>query len=168
MYEIIKIYKQSIGATRFVGKKYGDADRVDGSFGAKWGEWFANGWFGSIEKLYGGKLTDIYEDGDAYVGLMRDGPDGVFEYWIGMFMPEGAGVPDGFSYIDFNAGSLGVCWVYGSEPDIYMREGECGSRLLEEGYEITADWCFERYGCPRFTTPDDKGNVILDICFFVK
>lgn len=24
------------------------------------------------------------------------------------------------------------------------------------------DWCFERYNCPRFTTPDADGNVILD------
>ena len=24
------------------------------------------------------------------------------------------------------------------------------------------DWCFERYNCPRFTTPDEAGNVILD------
>ena len=24
------------------------------------------------------------------------------------------------------------------------------------------DWCFERYNCPRFTTPDANGNVILD------
>lgn len=24
------------------------------------------------------------------------------------------------------------------------------------------DWCFERYSCPRFTTPDAEGSVILD------
>lgn len=24
------------------------------------------------------------------------------------------------------------------------------------------DWCFERYNCPRFTMPDENGNVILD------
>jgi hypothetical protein len=24
------------------------------------------------------------------------------------------------------------------------------------------DWCFERYNCPGFTTPDNNGNVILD------
>ncbi len=31
-----------------------------------------------------------------------------------------------------------------------------------------AFWFFERYQCPRFTTPDEKGNVILDMCYFVK
>lgn len=26
----------------------------------------------------------------------------------------------------------------------------------------------EFYGCPRFTTPDEKGEVVLDIGYFVK
>ena len=73
MAEIIKSYKQSVRALRFIGKKYGDSDRVNGTFGAKWGEWFNNGWFGEIEKQTDGKLKDIYEDGDAYIGLMRGG-----------------------------------------------------------------------------------------------
>jgi|GEM_PF-4064730 len=29
MAEIIKTYRESVGATRFIGKKYGDADRVN-------------------------------------------------------------------------------------------------------------------------------------------
>ena len=46
-------------------------------------------------------------------------------------------------------------------------------RLEEEGFAWKADkdgvmWCFERYSCPRFTTPDEEGNVILDMCFYVK
>ena len=35
MVEIIKTYRQSVGAMRFIGKKYGDGDRVDGNFGCK-------------------------------------------------------------------------------------------------------------------------------------
>jgi len=50
MAEIIKTYKQSVPEMRFVGKKYGNADRVNGTFGAKWGEWFQNGWFEEIKK----------------------------------------------------------------------------------------------------------------------
>lgn len=53
MVEIINVYRQSIPAMRFIGKKYGDSDRVDGGFGAKWGEWFGNGWFTAIEKQIG-------------------------------------------------------------------------------------------------------------------
>ena len=59
MAEIIKSYKQSIGAMKFIGKKYGDADRANGTFGAKWGEWFENGWFGVIEKQISGSIKDI-------------------------------------------------------------------------------------------------------------
>ena len=40
-------------------------------------------------------------------------------------------------------------------------------RLAKEGFEIKGEWCFERYCCPRFTTPDEKGNIILDICFYL-
>ena len=144
MAEIINAYKQKIGAMRFIGKKYGDSDRVNGSFGSKWGEWFENAWFGAIEKQYSGKLADIYEDGDAYIGLMREDEKGIFEYWIGIFMPEGTAAPDGFSYIDFPAGNLGVCWVYGKEAEVYMHEGYCGEKLEKEGYKINSSWCFER------------------------
>ena len=151
---------------RFIGKKYGDGDRVNGDFGAKWGEWFDNGWFAQIEQQVKGNPKDICEEGDATIGLMRD-YNGVFEYWIGLFTPEGTTVPDEYAYIDFPAGNFGVCWVYGKEAEIFMREGQCGERLQRDGYNINADWCFERYADPRFTTPDDKGNIILDICFFV-
>ena len=168
MAEIINTYKQKIGAMRFIGKKYGDEDRVNGSFGSQWGEWFENARFEAIEKQYSGKLADIYEDGDAYIGLMRDDEKGTFEYWIGIFMPEGTAAPAGFEYIDFPAGNLGVCWVYGKEEEVYMHEGQCGEKLEKDGYTICSSWCFERYACPRFTTPDDKGNIILDICFYVK
>ena len=29
-------------------------------------------------------------------------------------------------------------------------------------------WSFENCTCPRYTTPDEKGNIILDYCYFVK
>lgn len=175
MAEIIKTYSQQVPALRFIGKKYGDDDRVNGSFGAKWGEWFQNGWFEVIERLHEGSSSEIYEDGDAYIGLMRAKDGEPFEYWIGMLMPEGTAVPEGFGFVDFPESTLGVCWVYGSDAtgDIYCHEDECAAKLTEAGLEIQNDkdgacWIFERYGCPRFTTPDEKGNVILDICFFVK
>ena len=39
MFSIVKTYRQSIPAMRFIGKKYGDEDRVDGGFGKQWGVW---------------------------------------------------------------------------------------------------------------------------------
>jgi len=87
MATITKTYKESVPPLRFIGKKYLDSDRVNGTFGAKWGEWFQNGWFGTVEKQFDGNLTDVYENGNAYIGLMRENSDGVFEYWIGILMP---------------------------------------------------------------------------------
>ena len=168
MAEIIKTYRQSVGEMRFIGKKYGDDDRVNGTFGAKWGRWFENGWFETIEKQTEGYLKEVYEDGDAYIGLMRGTHGEPFEYWIGCFTPENTTVPEGFEHIDFPKSDLGVCWVYGKEPEIYFLEGECAERLEKDGFVIDYLWCFERYVCPRFTTPDERGNLILDICFYVK
>jgi len=168
MAEIIRVYRQKTGASRFIGKRYGDADRVDGSFGAKWGEWMNNDWFKTVASQYDGDLTAFGEDGGCPVGMMRDTPEGAFEYWIGVFMPEDTAVPEGFEHVDFPAGHLGVCWVCGKEEDIYMREGECGERLEREGYKYANEWCFERYAKPRFDMPDENGNIILDICFFVE
>lgn len=166
MAEIIKVYKQNVEKLRFIGKKYGNKDRVNGNFGAKWDEWFKNSWFDVIEKQFNGNLSDTLEDGGSYIGLMNEEND-TFIYWIGIFMPEGTAVPDGFSYIDFPKGELGVCWIYGKEEDVFMHEGECGEKLEKEGYDVNTNWCFERYACPRYTTPDEKGNIILDICFYL-
>ncbi|MCL2046049.1 MAG: hypothetical protein FWG88_06650 [Oscillospiraceae bacterium] len=173
MSEITNVYRQDVGPLRFIGKKYGDVDRVDGAFSNKWEEWFANAWFEELEKILGEKLIEDYADNDAYIGLMRHKEGEAFEYWIGMFMPPNTAVPEGFEFSDFPESSLGVCWVYGNEGEVYMQEARCAKKLEEEGYELIADeqgaiWFFERYGCPRFTEPDEKGNVTLDICHYIK
>lgn len=172
MADVVKVYKEHIPAIRFVGKKYGDSDQVNGFFSAKWDEWFANHWFSPVEKQVTASMKEIYLDADAYVGLMRWKEDVPFEYWIGMLLPENALVPKGYEYIDFPESDLGVCWVYGKENDVYGKETLCSDNLTKAGYKPIADrqgtWsCLERYACPRFTTPDDQGNIILDICYFI-
>jgi len=172
MPEIIKTYRQEVGALRFIGKKYGDEDRIDGGFGPYWGKFFENGWFGELEKL----VTDpakTCEDGAAYTGLMRWKEGEPFQYWIGMFMPPGTAVPEGYGYVDLPAGELGICWVQGPESEVYMQEEKCASKLYAEGMKVVADeqgasWFFERYVCPRFTEADEDGNIILDIVHYVK
>ena len=144
------------------------SDRVNGTFGSKWGEWHQNGWFDIIAHQVDGNLNDVYEDGDSTIGLMRGGGNIPFEYWIGCFVPENTTVPDGFNYIDFSENELGVCWIYGKEDEVYFHEMQCGERLEKDGFHVKYDWCMERYVCPRFTAPDEKGNIILDICFFLK
>jgi hypothetical protein len=173
MTEITKVYKQTMEATRFIGKKYGDDDRVGGMFGALWGEWFGNGWFDVIESQIDETAEAVFEDGDAYIGLQRWKDGEPYEYWIGMFTPVGTAVPEGYQFYDFSKGELGVCWVYGKEEEVFCQEQECAKKLAKNGLKIVNDendacWFFERYACPRFTDADDKGNVTLDICYFVE
>ena len=167
MAEIIKTYKQAIPAMRFIGKKYSD--------GSHWGEWFENDWFTVVENAMGGEemVQQVYEDGDAYIGMMRLKEGEPFEYWIGEFVLPETEVPEGFLSIDFPESFLGVNWIYGRESEVFGVEGECSEKIAQGGMEIKSDdhgavWSFERYGCPRFTSPDGDGNIILDYCFFVK
>jgi len=164
--EIVKTYKEQFPSLQLIGKRYTDEDRQGGSFGHKWGEWFQNGWFDEIEKL-----NPIPANDDAYLGAMRVA-DGKLEYWIGMFFEEGTQPPEGFDYADISAMDAATCWLYGNEHngELYgmdahnMAVAAAGAQGLvwkEDG------WCFERYNCPRFTTPDDKGNVILDYCIAI-
>ncbi len=171
--EITRVYRQHFPARRFIGKKYGDEDRVNGGFGNKWGEFFANDWFGVLERAANSPLNEGYEDGDAYVGLMRWKEGEPFEYWVGMFLPANTDVPEGFASVDFPESELGVGWVYGDEGEVYGHEAEVAAKVAEEGMSILADetgafWFFERYGCPRFTTPDADGKIILDIVHFIE
>ncbi|MCL2013817.1 MAG: GyrI-like domain-containing protein [Oscillospiraceae bacterium] len=163
MADIVKTYKEHHPALRFIGKKYTDEDRVDGLFGAKWGEWFENKWFDIIEKLGAPGGLD-----KGHIGYMTHGEDGKFQYWIGLFTPDETQIPEGFDFLDFEAGHIGVCHVYGIEPDVYCKECMCSDKLNADGYKIKPFGCFERYNYPRFCEPDDKGNIILDVCFFVE
>lgn len=166
MIEITKVYREYMPSLRLIGRRYTDADRVNGSYGAKWGEWFTQGLFEPLEKL--GVLP---ENGDAFLGCMKC--VGEFEYWIGLFFPQDTAVPEGYQYVDIPEGDIGSCWIYGREDngELYGLDAhnKCMDALASKGFELVQDpWFFERYNCPRFTTPDDQGKVILDYCVYVK
>ena len=168
MTEIIRVFRDSVPALRFIGKKYPD-------FGPWWGEWFAGGWFDMIEQAMGGtgSILDIWENGAGYVGLERRAEGQPFEYWIGMFAPAGTQAPEGFSCVDFPASVLGTCWIYGPESEVHSGIPGCLKKVTEAGMTLWHDeaggtWSFENGLCPRFTTPDEKGNVILDYCWFAE
>jgi predicted transcriptional regulator YdeE len=169
--EITKVYKESHPALRFIGTRYTDADRdpVTGMFSPKWGEWHSENRFGLLEKHAAPDPTN----GDAYIGLMGAGDAG-FEYWIGMFFPENTPPLDGFDYADIPASEVGVCWIHGTEPDVYMQTMQCYAELLGEEMPVPQKeelgrWFeFERYNCPRFTTPDADGKIILDYGVYLK
>ncbi len=166
MAEIIKVFRETLPPVRFIGKKY------DG-FG-HWGEWWQNGWFDLVEKTMGGTeaILSLWENGGGYIGVERRAEGQPFAYYIGMITPADTPVPEGFVGIDFTEADLGTCWLYGTEKEVH-KTAECRSRLAEANMEIWrdadgAEWSFENCLCPRYTTPDEKGNVILDYCCFVK
>lgn len=166
MAEIIKVFKEKLPAMRFIGKKYHDY--------SGWGEWFANGWFDTVENSMGGadKISAVWENGGGYVGLEFCKNGELSEYWIGMFTPCNTTVPEGFEYLDFPESSLGTCWIYGKEDEVHGILGNCREAVWKAGMEISVDengreMSFENGLCPRFTTPDEKGNVILDYCIFI-
>lgn len=45
----------------------------------------------------------------------------------------------------------------------------CLNELSLRGYKRREDsWCLERYNCPRFTTPDENGDIILDYAIAIE
>ena len=50
--EIINAYIEESAACRFIGKRYTPADSVGGSYGHKWGEWWANNWFEPLASCF--------------------------------------------------------------------------------------------------------------------
>lgn len=158
--KITRVENEKATALLFVGKKYKN--------GSAWGEWWKNGWFGVLEKMTG--LSAINDDG--YIGLMRDGNNG-FEYWIGMFFDEVTDVADEFEVLELADREFAVFHVYGNESkgEIYGKAptNACIEIMKNAGLKTSEDSLrFERYNCPRYTTPDKDGNVILDYAFAIK
>ena len=151
--KIVEIQKESWPHVRLIGKKYDGAPN--------WGEWWANDWFSKLECSPRHPLNQ-----DAFVGAVRV-KDGKPERWIGMFFPVETMAPEGFDYIDLPALDYAVCYIQAPDgsQDFYTHETHqlCLDALKAQGLTRKEDdWCFERYQCPRFTTPDSQGNVILD------
>ena len=151
--KILELKKESCPKTRFIGKKYeGDAN---------WGEWWENNWFAVLEEK-----ECLSFNGDAYIGAVHI-VNGMPERWIGMFFPSNTEAPEGFDYVDIEPLDYAVCYLYNKEGsgDFYTMETHnlCLEKLKSLGFKRKEDdWCFERYNCPRFTTPDEEGNVVLD------
>lgn len=151
--KLLEIKKESCPATRLIGRKYTGAPN--------WGEWWENEWFAVLEQN-----PCLPINGDAYIGAVHI-VEGMPERWIGMFFPAGTEVPDGFESIDIEPQEYAVCYLSdkeGSRGFFTMETHDmCLEALRAAGFARKEDdWCFERYNCPRYTTPDGEGNVILD------
>ena len=156
---ISEIQRESWPAARMIGKKH-EAE-------PNWNEWWQNDWFAALEKN-----APLAIGGDAYLGAVRV-VNGKPERWIGMLFPVDAPVPDGFEAVDLEPLDYAVCYLYGKQDsaDFYtmVTHQLCLEALRTQGYKRRENsWCFERYQCPRFTTPDENGNVILDYAISVE
>ena len=160
MWEIVKTYREKLPAVRLIGRKYGEKDaNPNGGFAEVWTKWFQEGLFEPLDAL-----PHASAEPDAYLGFMQLTPG--LEYWIGVFCPEGTPPPEGYEALDIQPADLGVCWIQGPEAEVYGREQACMDALKEAGMTPILR-CMERYQCPRFTTPDEQGRIILDLCFFL-
>ena len=151
--KLLEIKKESWPSARLIGKRYTGAPN--------WGEWWENDWFTVLEAK-----QCLPNNGDAYIGAVHI-VDGMPERWIGMFFPADTEVPEGFESVDIEALEYAVCYLCAKEGggDFFTMETHnmCLEALRAEGFTRKEDdWCFERYNCPRYTTPDEEGNVILD------
>ncbi len=168
--EVKKVYKESIPHLKLIGKRLTSNDQDEaGTFAHWWQQSFQEGWFDTLSRCKG--LPGV---GDDFLGAMRMTGErsDCFEYWIGMFRAPDAETPAGFESVEISAGEIGVCWLYGSDKngELYSMEASdlIMATLKEQNWHYAeTGWFFERYNCPRFTVPDEGGNVILDICAYL-
>lgn len=156
---ILKIEPENIPASRLIGKKYANTPN--------WAQWWNEGWFSVLEGI-----GPSAANGDAYIGAVHI-VNGMPEYWIGMLFPENSDIPAGFEHVDIDPLTFAACYLYGKENDSGFYTMDTHNMCLEELksrglVRKEDDWCFERYNCPRFTTPDENGYVILDYLIAVE
>ena len=166
MLEAIKTYKQSVGAMRLIGKKYSSGRDA-------WNEWREKGLFDLVKKQININFKDLYEDGDALIGLMchRDGNHDNFEYWLGYFTPENTPVPEGLEYEDFSQMDMGICWFYEKDENNYDLACEALANIEKAGYIVTTEWTFERYSpnrCEDFNVRPIARDTIMDVGYFIE
>ena len=155
--KIVNFGRENCPAARFIGKRYTGR--------ANWGEWWEHGWFDLLEQLPQLAIND-----NAYIGAVRI-VNGVPERWIGMFFPENTAVPEGFDHVDIAPTAYAVFYLYGKTDELFGLEPHnmCLADLKVRGLKRKEDdWCFERCNCPRFTSPDEQGNVILDYAISIE
>lgn len=165
MSELVKFEVKRLPDLRVAGKELRHNMQAlmkgDNPIPAFWGKCFSEGVFAPLEQQ-----ADVVYDA-AYIGFMTDWGrgDGDFSYIVGMLMKAGAEVPEGYCFRDIATTDAAVGWVKGSSvADVCARAHvQTEQALKENGRKCdTMTWCMELYNCPRFTTPDANGDIILD------
>lgn len=162
MAKLVSLQINGLPEVRIMGKAiYPIMDNNENPIPAFWGKCFNDGTFKKLEELKEHHIDS------SYVGWMGDWDTstGKFTYICGMLMKPGTPIPEGFIYRDVPASTVAIGWIQGLEEDVYSAAHELTLKAMEEeGYKIdeSASWCMELYNCPRFTEPDENGEVILD------
>ena len=165
MAKLIQLEIKELGEWCVAGKPIQSQLGMVNPIPAFWDTCFADGTFAKLEALGEQVLCP------DYVGFMTDwvGGDGPFTYIVGMMMKPGLSLPqegyEGFVSRSVAASTAAIGYIQGdSTPDVCMNAHELTSAALEEkGFILGgSDWCMELYNCPRFTTPDENGQIILD------
>ncbi len=162
MARLVNLQISQLQGFRIIGKAiYTHMDMKENPIPSFWEKCFEDGTFKQLDEM-----NDHHID-HSYVGWMSDWneADGKFAYICGMLMKPNTPVPEGFIYRDVPAATVAIGWIQGLEKDIYPVAHEITQKAMEEkGYkvDVAAYWCMELYNCPRFTTPMENGEVILD------
>jgi len=169
---IIKTHKQELPALRFIGKKYSTPDFSFKAILDNLESGCIDHLFEAIENQSDKDPAALYEGGNAYIGLVKHNGSEVIEYWIGMFMPQNTGVPQGYAMIDFPKSNLAVCSVYGKRNDIINYDSECRDKLTADYPEFRKNqtdnsWFFLRFNWRDFFKEDKFGKRVLEYCYYM-
>ena len=144
---------------RFIGKRCMCAPE---DFVAIWDEWLVKGWFEQLDKL-----GVAAENGDAYLGMTSDSGN---RYWIGLLFPPDTRAPEGFEYMDIQAGNYAVFGITGKkEGELLSEDGAvlCFGEIEKRGLSHDPNGQdFERYSRPIGS--ESKGKVLLECLFAIK
>jgi len=163
---IKKVFQQKLPALRFIGKKCIEPEEPQNVLNLL-DNWQLNGWFDVIEKQSGIDYKKLFEGGGAYINLVRKKDGGLYEHWMGMFMPKDTNVPGGYEAIDFPKSTLAVCSVYGKRDEIINYETGCRHKLIEKGFTPEHNrYYFRRFNWRRFFEDDIYGKRVLEYCYF--
>ncbi len=165
MSELIKFEVKRLPSIKLVGKdlRYNMEAHMkgDNQIPAFWDKCFTDEIFSLLEE----QTNFIYDS--AYVGVMIDWDkgDGDFSYIVGMLMKDGVSVPEGYYYKDIEETDVAIGWIKGKNTEDVCSSAHSLTEqaINENGYKCDKmNWCMELYNCPRYTTPDENGDIILD------
>lgn len=164
MAKLIKLEAMELPKVYVVGKeikvKMEDVMGAGNPIPAFWEKCIAEGIFELLGK------QSMYAGGD-WVGFMTDWSeaDGTFIYSCGMMLTEGVAPTAEYTVHEIAPSKVWVSWIQGKDIADVCCNAHCltGAALKEKGQDLDKiKWTMEVYNCPRFTTADENGEIVLD------